>query len=123
MFALTEECGKSIAERQALCSMRISTCGFQTANKYERLWFSNINEEMIRMVVCCDDMSLAMDREMIAMTEKYQIRDGRIMNDIETEFFLRSGDTSGVYTYLGLNYCPFCGRPLSRGLWFAEKKK
>jgi hypothetical protein len=24
---------------------------------------------------------------------------------------------------VGINYCPFCGRVLSRGLWNLEKKK
>ena len=30
---------------------------------------------------------------------------------------------TGRFSYLALNFCPFCGRPLSRGLWHAEKKK
>ena len=76
------------------------------------------------MVVCCDEMSGAMDREMIAHTERYLIRDGRTYNDIDSEYFLRSGDAeTGNYKYLALNFCPFCGRPLSRALWHAEKKK
>jgi hypothetical protein len=25
--------------------------------------------------------------------------------------------------FVGINYCPFCGRVLSRGLWNLEKKK
>jgi hypothetical protein len=76
------------------------------------------------MVVCCDEISNAMDREMIVKTERYLIHDGRTFNDIDSEFFLRSGDQeTGRITYLALNFCPFCGRPLSRGLWQAEKKK
>jgi hypothetical protein len=65
-----------------------------------------------------------MDREMVAHTERYLIRDGRTYNDIDSEYFLRSGDpATGRINYLALNFCPFCGRPLSRGLWQAEKKK
>jgi hypothetical protein len=76
------------------------------------------------MVVCCDEMSNAMDRELIVHTERYMIRDGGAYNDIDSEYFLRSGNPdSGRYQYLALNFCPFCGRPLSRALWHAEKKK
>ena len=74
------------------------------------------------MVVCCDEMSNAMDRGMILHTERYMIQDGRSYNDIDSEYFLRSADGARV-SYLALNYCPFCGRPLARGLWNAEKKK
>jgi len=31
--------------------------------------------------------------------------------------------SSRGYDYYGINYCPFCGRALSHGLWMAEKKK
>jgi len=72
---------------------------------------------------CCKELTEAMDREVIVKAQAYQIRDGRILNDLPTEFFIRSGDTSGRYSYFGLNYCPFCGRALSYGLWVAEKKK
>ena len=59
---------------------------------------------------------------MIAHTERYMIRDGRTYNDIDSEYFLRSSDGSRT-SYLALNFCPFCGRPLARALWNAEKKK
>ncbi|HEY7535607.1 MAG TPA: hypothetical protein VH878_06635 [Thermodesulfobacteriota bacterium] len=74
-------------------------------------------------MICCDEMQKAMDYEMMTKTEKYKVRDGRVINDIETEYYIRSGNESGVFNYLGVNFCPFCGKPLSRGLWFAEKKK
>lgn len=72
---------------------------------------------------CCEEMGRAMGREVIVETEKYLIRDGRILNEIDSTYFLRSGDESGRFNYFALNYCPFCGRALSRGLWTAEKKK
>jgi hypothetical protein len=76
------------------------------------------------MLVCCSEMSDAMEREMIANTERHLIQDGRSYNDFNSEFFLRSGDLpTGRITYLAINFCPFCGRPISRGLWVAEKKK
>jgi len=72
---------------------------------------------------CCEELAQAMEREVIAETEKHLIRDGRILNEIDSTYFLRSGDESGRFSYFALNYCPFCGRALSRGLWIAEKKK
>ena len=76
------------------------------------------------MVVCCNEMSNAMDREMIIHTERYMIHDGRTYNDIDSEYFLRTADpNSSRVNYLALNFCPFCGRPLARALWNAEKKK
>jgi hypothetical protein len=53
---------------------------------------------------------------------KQRINDGRIVNDIETEYFIRVPANHG-YSYIGINYCPFCGRALSTSLWAAEKKK
>lgn len=73
-------------------------------------------------MVCCDEMLAAMDREIIVHRQKHLIDDGRILNDVNTEYFIRSTQGSH-YNYLGLNYCPFCGRALSLGLWAAEKKK
>ncbi len=53
---------------------------------------------------------------------KHLIDDGRITNEIDTEYYVRTPSSLG-YSYLGINYCPFCGRALSLGLWAAEKKK
>ncbi|MBI4462674.1 MAG: hypothetical protein HY653_07205 [Acidobacteria bacterium] len=72
--------------------------------------------------VCCELMDEALERGAVAHTAKHRIDDGRILNDINTEFFVRGG-MEGRYDYLGLNYCPFCGRAISLGLWAAEKKK
>lgn len=72
--------------------------------------------------VCCEPMDEALERGAVANTPKHRIDDGRIVNDINTEFFVRSGH-EGRYDYLGINYCPFCGRAISLGLWAAEKKK
>jgi len=74
-------------------------------------------------LTCCEEMARAQTFEVIVQMEKYQLADGRILNDLETEFFIRSPDERERANYFGFNYCPFCGRPLSRGLWIAEKKK
>lgn len=72
--------------------------------------------------VCCEEMDTALEREAVVNTARHRISDGRIMNEINSEFFLRGGVESR-YDYLGINYCPFCGRAISLGLWAAEKKK
>ncbi|MBL8173388.1 MAG: hypothetical protein JNK48_01880, partial [Bryobacterales bacterium] len=51
----------------------------------------------------------------------HTLRDGRILTEIDTEYHLVFGDSRP--SYVGLNYCPFCGRVISRGLWNLEKKK
>lgn len=71
---------------------------------------------------CCDDMIRASDLEMIVKREIHEIQDGTILNEVDTEYYLR-GAGNGRFIYLGFNYCPFCGRALSRGLWRSEKKR
>lgn len=71
---------------------------------------------------CCDPLDEAIDRGSIYYGQKSRIDDGRIVNDLDTDYFIRSVTSRG-YDYLGINYCPFCGRVLARGLWMAEKKK
>ncbi|MDA2913878.1 MAG: hypothetical protein V3R29_03575 [Candidatus Acidoferrales bacterium] len=72
--------------------------------------------------VCCDPFDDALERSAVVKTAMNRIEDGRIVNEIYTEFFVRGG-MEGRYDYLGINYCPFCGRAVSLGLWAAEKKK
>ena len=74
-------------------------------------------------MLCCQDMDAALDREVVVKTQKHLIHDGSIMNDINSEYYVRFGYTEGRYNYFALNYCPFCGKPISLGLWAAEKKK
>jgi hypothetical protein len=71
---------------------------------------------------CCDQLAEAIERGSLFCGQKSRIDDGRILNDLDTDYFIRSASTRG-YDYLGINYCPFCGRGIGRGLWMAEKKK
>lgn len=71
---------------------------------------------------CCDDLSQAAERGALYYGAKNMIEDGRIVNDLDTEYFIRSASSRG-FDYYGMNYCPFCGRALAHGLWVAEKKK
>lgn len=72
--------------------------------------------------MCCSELENALEREAVVNTPKHRIEDGRILNDVHSEYYVRGG-REGRYDYLGINYCPFCGRAISLGLWAAEKKK
>jgi hypothetical protein len=73
------------------------------------------------VMVCCDELQQLADRGLLRIGPVHTLRDGRILNEIDTEYFLVFGDTRP--SFVGLNYCPFCGRVISRGLWNLEKKK
>jgi hypothetical protein len=72
-------------------------------------------------MTCCDELARLMDGEMARHAQPYQLSDGRILTEIDTEYFLVFGEER--HRFVGINYCPFCGRALSRGLWNLEKKK
>ena len=71
---------------------------------------------------CCEALGDAVDQGSIYFGPFERIDDGRVLNELNTEYFLRSPSSRG-YNYTGINYCPFCGRAISVGLWSAEKKK
>ena len=71
---------------------------------------------------CCDMLAEAVERGAFYRGPKDRIDDGRIVNDLDTEYFIRGASSRG-YDYIGINYCPFCGQAISHGLWMAEKKK
>jgi hypothetical protein len=49
------------------------------------------------------------------------LMEGRIRNEIDSDYALRSPDARpSLYP---VNFCPFCGRAISRTIWNAEKKK
>jgi hypothetical protein len=73
-------------------------------------------------MTCCEEFGELVDREMAVVSPKHGLREGRIANDVDTEFFLAFGEP-GRRTYVGIHYCPFCGRVVSRELWNREKKK
>ncbi len=73
-------------------------------------------------MICCELMDESIERGVLYFGAKNRIDDGRLLNEIDTEYFIRAAGNRG-YDYLGINYCPFCGRALSHGLWVAEKKK
>jgi hypothetical protein len=70
---------------------------------------------------CCAELGRLMDRGLARRAQSYQLSNGTIITEIDTEYFLVFGDER--HQFVGLNYCPFCGRVLSRELWNLEKKK
>ena len=70
---------------------------------------------------CCDVLERLMDRGLARYAQPHQLTNGTIVTDIDTEFFFVFGDDR--HQFVGINYCPFCGRALSRELWNLEKKK
>jgi hypothetical protein len=69
---------------------------------------------------CCETLVEAVDREVILHGPPQQMA-GRILNEVDSDYAVRSADERPSL-YL-LNYCPFCGRAISRSVWNAEKKK
>lgn len=72
-------------------------------------------------MTCCSEFDRLLDRDLARYALPQQLSNGTIVNEIDTEYFLVFGDER--HQFVGLNYCPFCGRVLSRGLWNLEKKK
>ena len=72
-------------------------------------------------MTCCTELEKLMDLELARYAQPHQLSNGRIITEIDTEYYLVFGDER--HQFVGVNYCPFCGRVLSRGLWNLEKKK
>ncbi|HWB84357.1 MAG TPA: hypothetical protein VG675_09475 [Bryobacteraceae bacterium] len=72
-------------------------------------------------MTCCGEFDQLIEREMARNAQPYQLSNGTIVNDVDTEYFLVFGEER--HKFVGINYCPFCGRVLSRGLWNLEKKR
>ena len=70
---------------------------------------------------CCQQFEDLMDRGLASNAQPHQLTNGTIITEIDTEYFLVFGDER--HRFVGLHYCPFCGRVLSRQLWNLEKKK
>jgi hypothetical protein len=72
-------------------------------------------------MTCCAELERLMDHDLARFAQPQQLSNGTILNEIDTEYYLVFGEER--HRFVGLNYCPFCGRVLSRGLWNLEKKK
>ncbi len=72
-------------------------------------------------MTCCDEFERLIDRDFARHAQPHQLSGGGILTEIDTEYFLVFGGERRYFA--GINYCPFCGRAISRGLWNREKKK
>jgi len=72
-------------------------------------------------MTCCTEMERLMDRELACHAQASRLENGTILTEIDTEYFLVFGEERR--RFVGMHYCPFCGRVLSRELWNLEKKK
>ena len=69
---------------------------------------------------CCDMLGEAVENEALLHAPKQRM-EGRILNEVDSDYALRSPDERpSLYP---INFCPFCGRAVSRTIWNAEKKK
>ncbi len=69
---------------------------------------------------CCEMLRDAVDGDAILNQPKLEMR-GRLLNEIDSDYAVRSPeDRPNLYC---INFCPFCGRAISRTVWNAEKKK
>jgi hypothetical protein len=66
-------------------------------------------------------MERLMDRDLARQAQPHQLTNGTIITEIDTEYFLVFGEER--HRFVGMHYCPFCGRALSREMWNREKKK
>jgi hypothetical protein len=69
---------------------------------------------------CCPMLQDAVEGEAI-VHQALRTMHGRILNEIDSDYAVRSAeDRPNLYP---INFCPFCGRAISRTIWNAEKKK
>jgi hypothetical protein len=69
---------------------------------------------------CCDELQNAVDAGAIVSAPRSQMF-GRILNEVDSDYAVRSPeDRPNLFL---MNFCPFCGRAISRTVWNAEKKK
>ncbi len=69
---------------------------------------------------CCEMLRDAVEGDAILNQPKHEMH-GRILNEIDSDYAVRSPENRpNVYC---MNFCPFCGRAVSRTVWNAEKKR
>jgi hypothetical protein len=79
---------------------------------------SAINVLMIEH--CCQMLQDAVDGDAI-LNQPLRTMHGRILNELDSDYAVRSPEERPkLYPF---NFCPFCGRAVSRTIWNAEKKK
>ena len=70
---------------------------------------------------CCEELENLVDKDLVRVSPIHKLANGRILTEFDTDYWFVFG--SERPSYVGMHYCPFCGRTLSRDLWNREKKK
>ena len=70
---------------------------------------------------CCTLLSEIADGGFLVNSPLGKLANGRILTEIDTEYFLVFGDDRR--TYVGLADCRLCGRAVSRVVWHGEPRK
>ncbi len=86
------------------------------------MYHGHLEGEQARVMIehCCEMLKEAVEGEAIVNQPKQQMS-GRILNEVDSDYAVRSPeDRPNLYL---MNFCPFCGRAISRTIWNAEKKK
>jgi hypothetical protein len=86
------------------------------------MYHGNLERGGARVMIehCCEMLKEAVEGEAVVNQPKLEMR-GRILNEIDSDYAVRSPeDRPNLYL---INFCPFCGRAVSRTIWNAEKKK
>jgi hypothetical protein len=63
--------------------------------------------------MCCDEMERSLQDGIVVIMDKSYLENGRIMNMVESEYYLRRERENRGYDYYGINFCPFCGMAVS----------
>ncbi len=63
--------------------------------------------------MCCDDLEQALKDELVIIMDKFYLQDSRIMNAVESQYYIRRENRDSGYNYYGINFCPFCGMGIS----------
>jgi hypothetical protein len=63
--------------------------------------------------LCCDEMERSLQDGIVIIMYKSYLENGRIMNMVESEYYLKREREHRDYDYYGINFCPFCGMAIS----------
>lgn len=63
--------------------------------------------------MCCDDMERGLQEGIVIIMDKSYIENGRIMNMVESEYYLKREMENRGCDYYEINFCPFCGMAIS----------
>jgi hypothetical protein len=63
--------------------------------------------------MCCDEMERSLQDGIVVIMDKSYVENGRIMNMVESQYYLRRERENRGYDYYRINFCPFCGMAIS----------